>query len=223
QADNLDYGCWQVFEMEKLMNTPAAVAPTLNYIFHKLEQRFTGAPTLLNIDEGWMFLDNSGFADKIREWLKVLRKANVSVIFATQSLGDIQKSVIAQTIMEACHTKIYLPNPNALSHEIAPIYESFGLNDTERNIIACSIPKRQYYYKSLAGSRLFELALGPIALAYCAASSKEDQNMAMEILKKKGKAGFNEEWLRYKKLPETADSYREFMEDATQKEVAVLR
>ncbi len=209
-SDNLDYGRWQVFEMAKLMNTPAAVVPTLNYLFHKLEQRFTGVPTLLNIDEGWMFLDNSSFATKIREWLKVLRKANVSVVFATQSLGDIQKSSIAQTIMEACHTKIYLPNSNALSKEIAPIYESFGLNESEKRIIAEAVPKRQYYYKSIAGSRLFELALGPIALAYCAASSKEDRKMADQILKANGKENFNEEWLLYKNLPETADCYRDF-------------
>jgi type IV secretion/conjugal transfer VirB4 family ATPase len=211
-TDTLDYGRWQVFEMAKLMNTPAAVGPTLDYLFHKIEQRFNGEPTILDIDEGWTFLENSSFGPKIEEWLRTLRKANVSVIFATQALGEIYQSPFAQTIMEVCQTKIYLPNPNAISHDIAPIYESFGLNATERRIIAEMTPKRQYYYKSILGSRLFELALGPIALAYCAASSKADRNMVDEILRSKGKDSFNEEWLRYKKLPETADTYREFMQ-----------
>lgn len=207
--DRLEYGRWQVFEMGKIMNIPAAIVPTLNYLCHKIEKRFTGVPTLLNIDEGWQCLSNSFFAAKFEEWLRTLRKANVSVIFATQSLGEITQSTLAQTIMEACQTKIYLPNPNALSKEIAPIYDSFGLNDTEKNIIAEAIPKRQYYYKSQLGSRLFELALDPIALAYCGSSSKDDR-LKIDQIRITGQ-DFNDEWLRFKKLPEVAESYQEFM------------
>lgn len=220
QYDNLDYGRWQVFEMSKLMNTPAAVPPTLSYLFHKLEQRFNGDPTILILDESWLFFDNPIFASKIREWLKVLRKANVSVVFATQSLADILNSPIAQTVIDACLTKIYLPNSNAIEDETAPIYKAFGLNERERQIVAGAIPKRQYYYKSLIGSRLFELSLGPVALAYCAASSKEDQQMAMRILAENGKDGFNAEWLKYKNLPQAADIYRELTQESFAKAVA---
>lgn len=220
QEDHLNYGNWQSFEMGKLMNTTAAIGPTLSYLFHIIEKRFIGVPTLLIIDEGWQFLKNSSFAAKIDEWLLVLRKANVSVIFATQSLSQINKSPLAQTIMEACQTKIYLPNPNALSKEIAPIYESFGINETERQIIAEATPKKQYYYKSSLGSRLFELSLGPIALAYCGASSKKDRLMVDQILSTSDKKNFNEEWLRYKGMPETAVSYHEFEESLRQ--VAVV-
>ncbi|HOJ78517.1 MAG TPA: conjugal transfer protein TrbE [Bacillota bacterium] len=211
--DNLEYGRWQVFEMAKLMNIPAAVPPTLSYLFHRLEQRFTGAPTLLVLDECWLFLDNPIFAAKIREWLKVLRKANVSVVFATQSLRDIQNSTIAPVIIDSCLTKIYLPNANARDEHIAETYEAFGLNSRELEILAMAIPKRQYYYKSPLGSRLFELALGPVALAYFAASSKEDQKMIINILNEKGKEGFNEAWLIYKKLPEMVKIYKGIISD----------
>lgn len=84
-GDNLDYGHWQCFEMAALMELSSLVMPVLSYLFHRLEQRFDGRPTLLVLDEAWLFLDHPSFAAKIREWLKVLRKANVSVIFATQS------------------------------------------------------------------------------------------------------------------------------------------
>lgn len=211
-SDNLDYGNWQCFEMEKLMNTPAAVAPTLNYLFHKLEQRFNGAPTLMILDECWVFLDNPIFAAKIREWLKVLRKANVLVVFATQSLRDVDSSPVAPAIIDSCLTKIYLPNSNATDDRTAEVYRAFGLNDREIEIIAMATAKRHYYYKSVRGSRLFELALGPVALAYTAASSKEDQRMVKQILAEKGKEGFNREWLIYKKLQREANIYQELSE-----------
>ena len=76
-------------EMEELMQHKALVAPVLTYLFHRLEARFDGRPSLLILDEAWTFLDEALFAARIREWLKTLRKKNVEVLFATQSLADI--------------------------------------------------------------------------------------------------------------------------------------
>jgi type IV secretion system protein TrbE len=206
--DNLAYGKWQVFEMATLMNLKAAVRPTLSYLFHKLEQRFTGWPTILVLDECWMFLDNPIFAAKIREWLKVLRKANVAVVFASQSLSDIEESTIATVIKESCPTKIFLPNNNALDNHIAAIYRGYGLNDREIEIIALATPKRHYYYKSTIGCRLFDLALSPAALAYCAAGSPEDRRMVSELQANKD-ADFNFQWLSsWKNLPDALEFYQ---------------
>jgi type IV secretion system protein TrbE len=144
--DNLRYARWQCFEMEVLMDTPSVVMPVLSYLFHRLEQRFDGRPTMLVLDEAWLFLDHPAFAAKIREWLKVLRKANVMVVFATQSLADIDESPIAATIKEACFTKIYLPNANALNPDSTRFYERFGLNERQIEILALATPKRDYYY-----------------------------------------------------------------------------
>ncbi|MBM3653766.1 MAG: conjugal transfer protein TrbE, partial [Alphaproteobacteria bacterium] len=76
----------QCFETEGLIGSAAAPA-VLAYLFHRIEGRFDGAPTLLVIDEGWLALDEPGFAAQLREWLKTLRKKNASVVFATQSLA----------------------------------------------------------------------------------------------------------------------------------------
>jgi uncharacterized protein (DUF736 family) len=81
----------QAFETEGLIGASAAPA-VLSYLFHRIEDRFDGRPTLLIIDEGWLALDDKGFARQLREWLKTLRKKNASVIFATQSLADIDGS-----------------------------------------------------------------------------------------------------------------------------------
>ena len=47
------------FEMEQLMQHKALVAPVLTYLFHRLEARFDGRPTLLILDEAWTFLDDA--------------------------------------------------------------------------------------------------------------------------------------------------------------------
>lgn len=200
-GDSLNYGSWQCFEMEHLMNTPAVIPAVLSYLFHRLEQRFTGKATLLVLDEAWIFFDNPLFAQKIREWLKVLRKCNVSVIFATQSLSDIINSPIATALIESCHSRIFLPNDKALDESTADIYRRFGLNDRQIRILALAQPKREYYYQSPLGNRLFELGLGPVALAYCAAGSKEDLKAIGSFLDKHGKEGFNPAWAEYKGLP----------------------
>ena len=91
----------------------ALLAPVLTYLFHRIEARFDGRPTLLILDEAWIFLDDALFAARIREWLKTLRKKNVAVVFATQSLADIERSTIAPAIIESCPTRIFLPNDRA--------------------------------------------------------------------------------------------------------------
>lgn len=181
RTDTLSLGRWQVFEMEELMHQPAVVMPVLSYLFHRLEQRFDGSPTLLVLDEAWLFLDHPFFAPKIREWLKVLRKANVYVVFATQSLADVHQSAIVDTVKEACMTKIYLPNQHALDEDTAAMYRRFGLNQRQLQVIAHGQYKRDYYYTSAGGNRLFELGLSDVALAYCAGASKDNQQLVKAL------------------------------------------
>ena len=168
----------------------------LSYLFHRIEDRLDGRPTLLIIDEGWLALDDHGFAGQLREWLKTLRKKNASVIFATQSLADIDGSAIAPAIIESCPTRLFLPNERALEPQIAAIYRRFGLNDRQIEILSRATPKRDYYCQSRRGNRLFELGLCEVALAFTAASSKTDQAAIAEILAAHGRDGFAAAWLR---------------------------
>ena len=199
-ADRLSGADVLTFEMEELMALPGLVAPVLTYLFHALEARFDGRPTLLVLDEAWLFLDDPLFASRIREWLKTLRKKNVAVIFATQSLTDIADSQIAPAIIESCPTRIFLPNPRALEPSQSETYRRFGLNDTQVRLIAEAFPKRDYYLQSRAGNRLFELGLGPIALAFAATSSPEDQRLIEMVLAKFGPREFAERYLASRDL-----------------------
>jgi len=184
--DRLALADVQCFETGELMHEAGVVLPVLTYLFHRLEDRFNGQPTLLILDEAWVYLDNPVFAARIREWLKVLRKKNVSVIFATPSLADISSSSIAPAIIESCPQRIFLPNDRAIEPQARSAYERFGINDRQIELIAHATPKRHYYLQSRRGNRLFELGLGPIALALCGAASPADQVRIDRVLTEHG-------------------------------------
>ncbi|CAN5317579.1 conjugal transfer protein TrbE [soil metagenome] len=180
----------QCFETEALMGQAGVVAPVLTYLFHRLEERFDGRPTLLILDEAWIFLDHPLFAARIREWLKTLRKKNVAVLFATQSLADIADSSIAPAIIESCPQRILLPNDRAIEPQSRAAYERFGLNDRQIELVARATPKRHYYLQSTRGNRLFELGLGPIALALCGSSDPASQARIDGLLAEAGADDF---------------------------------
>ncbi|BBB96487.1 MULTISPECIES: conjugal transfer protein TrbE [Bradyrhizobium] len=204
EAEQLGFAPVQAFETEGLIGAGAAPA-VLTYLFHRIEGRLDGRPTLLIIDEGWLVLDDPAFAQQLREWLKTLRKKNASVVFATQSLSDIDGSNIAPAIVESCPTRIFLPNERAIEPQIAAIYQRFGLNDRQIEIIARATPKRDYYCQSRRGNRLFELGLGPVALAFCAASSKADHAAIERLLAEHGRDDFTPAWLADHELLWAAD------------------
>jgi type IV secretion system protein VirB4 len=204
EAEHLGHASVQAFETEGLIGTGAAPA-VLAYLFHRIEDRLDGSPTLLIVDEGWLALDDEGFAGQLREWLKTLRKKNASVVFATQSLSDIDGSAIAPAIIESCQTRLLLPNERAIEPQITAIYRRFGLNDRQIEILARAMPKRDYYCQSRRGNRLFELGLSEVALALCAASSKTDQAAIARILESEGRDGFLAAWLRHRDVAWAAD------------------
>lgn len=200
EQEAISFSTFVCFEMEELMRQQSAIAPALTYLFDRLEERFDGSPTFLLLDEAWLFLDNPMFSERIRDWLKTLRKKNVSVIFATQSLSDVQSSAIAPAIIESCPSRIFLPNPRAKESSIHAAYSGFGLNDRQVDIIASMTPKQEYYYQSPVGNRIFDLRLGDIALAFCGASSPQDHRLIDKILSEASDESFAQKLLAAKGL-----------------------
>lgn len=194
--ETLELADVQCFETEALMSQAGVVAPVLAYLFHRLEARFDGRPTLLVIDEAWSLLDHPMFAARLREWLKTLRKKNVAVVFATQSLADVTQSSIAPAIIESCPQRILLPNARAIEPESRQAYARFGLNDRQVELISRATPKRHYYLQSARGNRLFELGLGPVALALCGAAGPEGRARADALLAAHGSRDFADRFLR---------------------------
>ena len=172
------------FEMDNLPSGESGkgiVAPVLLYLFQRIETMLDGSPTLIILDEAWTMLDNPLFLPKIKEWLKVLRKKNALVLFATQSLADLMGSPLLPVLQESCPTKIFLPNLEAGSETLLPMYTAFGLNDKQIEILQTATPKQDYYVSSPLGHRLVSFAMGPVALAFCAVSDPRDVKRVAEL------------------------------------------
>jgi type IV secretion system protein TrbE len=194
----------EAFETEGLLGTAAAPA-VLAYLFHRIERRLDGAPTLILIDEGWLALDDPAFGAQLQTWLGTVRKKNGSVVLTTLSLAQVIRSPIAYALTELCLTRIFLPNAWALDPAGSAAYRQFGLGDRQIELIARATPARDYYVQSRDGERLFELGLGPVALAFAAASSKPLQAQMSQILADHPGAMFAPAWLRARGLGWAAD------------------
>jgi type IV secretion system protein VirB4 len=195
EEDGLSFSDFTVFEIEELMNLGDKYAlPVLLYLFRRIERSLHGQPAAIILDEAWLMLGHPVFRAKIREWLKVLRKANCFVLMATQSLSDAANSGILDVIVESTATKIFLPNVYARDEDTAALYRRMGLNARQIEILATAIPKRQYYYVSENGRRLYDLALGPLALAFVGASDKDSIATIKTLEAKHGDVWVNQ-WL----------------------------
>ncbi len=180
----------------------AAVLPALSYLFRTLEKGMFArqGPTLLVLDEAWIFMSHPYFMARIREWLKTLRKMNVYVVFATQELEDAVNSEICSVIMSACQTKIFLPNEEASTPMIKAAYQKVGVTEAEVQMLSAATPKRQYFYKSPKGRRLYEMSLQDISLCFAARSGDDEMRILDEIEAKYPAAAWPEQMLKQRGL-----------------------
>ena len=214
ESDALGSGRFLTFETENLMHLgDKAVVAVLLYLFHQIEKRLDGSPTLVPLDEAWVYLRHPLFRERLREWLKTLRKHNGVVLLATQNLSDILQSDIGDVILETCPTKILLPNPEATNPASRAFYDRIGLNDRELQLIQTSLPKRDYYVVSPLGRRLIGLGLGRVALSFVGVNGREERQRAESFMEKHG-GDWQTEWLRSHGLVDWAEYYQDI--DKTQ-------
>lgn len=156
----------QVYELSRVLELgDTVVVPLITALLRRIERSLDGTPTLIVIEEAWAALLRSRFAARIQEWLLTLRKHNAAVVIVAHSPAQISALPNAALVTESCPTKIILPNPDAASPDVAEIYRMLNLNAREIEVIASARRKRDYFYKATSKSRLFELALGPVARA----------------------------------------------------------
>lgn len=129
------------FEMGQILQDAQSIGPVLLYLFHKINSALDGRPTMIVLDEAWALIDNDVFAPKIKDWLKVLRKLNAFVIFATQSVEDAASSSISDTLVQQTATQIYLPNLKATD-----VYKDvFMLSEREYQIVKTTDPSSRFF------------------------------------------------------------------------------
>jgi type IV secretion/conjugal transfer VirB4 family ATPase len=210
------------FETETLMTLgDKALIAVLLYLFRRIEKRLDGSPTLVPLDEAWAYLKHPLFRERLRDWLKTLRKNNGVVVLATQNLSDILNSQIGDVILETCPTKVLLPNAEAANPASRAFYERLGLNDRQLNVIQNSVPKRDYYVLSPLGRRLIGLGLGEVAISFVGINGREEREQA-ELLMNQHGDGWQGEWLRRRGRSDWAAYYEELDSDFRRKQCAEM-
>lgn len=151
-----------MIEMGALMSLgKAAVYPSLQFIFSRLDELFDldPQPTLLMLDEAWVFLGHPVFRIKIKEWLKTLRKKRVFVILAVQNLQDIDNP---EEFLTSCYTRIYLANPEIKGEgaiAVKNLYRAIGLTEGEIEVIGNATRKSSYFIQQQGGSALVDFCV----------------------------------------------------------------
>lgn len=131
--DGLDLDARTIgFDMTSILDDPAARTPAMMYLFHRIEQRLDGNPTIIVIDEGWKALDDDVFVQRIKDWEKTIRKRNGIIGFCTQSTQDALASRISSAIIEQAATQIFMVNPQAQESDYRG---GFGLTAHEFELV----------------------------------------------------------------------------------------
>lgn len=120
------------FDMTQILDDPGVRTPAMMYLFHRVEERLDGSPTIIVVDEGWKALDDDVFVRRIKDWEKTIRKRNGIIGFATQSAQDALESRIASAIIEQAATQIFMANPKARAEDYIG---GFGLTDHEFELV----------------------------------------------------------------------------------------
>jgi type IV secretion system protein TrbE len=150
QEDTVSFSRFQCFDFQKMSRYPELLEPLLFYILHRaneviVNREFSSSFKAFFIDEAWVFLRNASIQQYVTEALKTWRKHNAAMILSTQSLDELKRSELLDVIIESCATKIFLANPD-MDQEL--YRRQFHLNDTEVELIAALLPKKQFLIKT---------------------------------------------------------------------------
>ena len=170
------------FDMTALLDNPALRTPAMMYLFHRVDERLDGSPSMIVIDEGWKALDDDVFVHRLKDWMKTVRKRNGVVGFATQSASDAIESKIAATIIEQSATQLFMSNPKAQASDYCG---GFGLTAHELDLVR-SLPEhlRCVLIKQGGNSVVARLDMGNMPDAITVLSGREASVRKLDELRR---------------------------------------
>ena len=170
------------FDMTALLDNPALRTPAMMYLFHRVDERLDGSPSMIVIDEGWKALDDDVFVHRLKDWMKTIRKRNGVVGFATQSASDAIESKIAATIIEQSATQLFMSNPKAQASDYCG---GFGLTAHELDLVR-SLPEhlRCVLIKQGGNSVVARLDMGNMPDAITVLSGREASVRKLDELRR---------------------------------------
>lgn len=181
------------FECKELFENPTVAGLAMSYLFYIIEGLLDGTPTIVSIEETWFFLANEKFARKIDNFLRTLGKRNGSLWIVTQSMSEIDKCAIRDSILTNIPNTIYLPDKNV--RQMYDLYVNVGgLLPEEIDLIESATEKKNYYLKTLNYNRMLELEL-PEEIVACISAGARVRRI------------FNKHYETRNELPEWKDNY----------------
>jgi type IV secretion system protein VirB4 len=175
--DTLTLRPFQTFNFDAASIYPDVLEPLLFYVLHRANTAIeagdkVGQFKAFIMDEAWMFIRNATIRDYVTRAEKTWRKKNAAMILATQSLHELARSEMLEIVCESCPTKIFLANPDI----DLPLYrDSFHLNDTELELLAGLVPKRELLVKTPKGAK--KLHLNVDSYSYWTATNTPKDNI----------------------------------------------
>ena len=153
------------------------------YLFYRIEKELDGSLMSIFLDEGWQYLDNKYWREKLKTWLPTLRKANCHIVLATQSPKSVVESSISHTIMDNCATQIFFANPLA---ERDVYISKLSLTEAEFDCVRnLNVRSRFFVYKQGESSSLCRFDLSNMAEIVKVFSATKESVIKVDSLVKK--------------------------------------
>jgi len=161
--DTVSFSRFQCFDFQQISRYPELLEPLLFYLLHRandiiVQPELSSTFKAFFIDEAWVFLRNPSIQHYITQALKTWRKHNAAMVLSTQSLDELKRSELLDTIVESCATKFFLANPD-MDREL--YRRQFHLNETEVQLITALIPKQQFLLKTPELAKVANLQVDP--------------------------------------------------------------
>ena len=220
--DALQIGRFHCFELADLLKTPRALAVIAPILFHVTENALEGDPTMISIEEFHAFEEIASIRQRVRTWIKTLRKRNAILGIITPSIADMAESNISMTIFSEFVSRFFCADPHATEERIGKLYSDIGLSERQRELIASLMSKREYYYVGQGMARKFALSLGPIGQSFCGRSRQEDLRRIAHVEATRTEP-FGVAWLRDENMDDVADVLKESYNQEVADETGVSR
>lgn len=223
--ETLTIGRIHTFELEKLAKIPRVYSAVIEAVWHRMTQTFTGAPTRIHVDEAWEVINpkNTVFLEILRTGLPAWRKLNVGIMFATQSISQIDGHPLTGLIQESAQFKVYLPNWQALDAKVFKYYEDLQLNyeEVQRNLVL--VPRRGVAYVCRPdGRRLIDVTLEPLARYLCGSNTQEAHAVMDELLSTYDPAEFPWRYVERGGFPEASRRIRQALDRGHPEQIAAV-
>jgi type IV secretion/conjugal transfer VirB4 family ATPase len=183
------------FEMEKLLGQGQELStPVLAYLFHRIQQRLDGRPTLTLVEEGWQAAADTLFQAWTEETSATNRKKVNALGLVLHSPANLAAFARRDLLLTNISTIIFLPNDRANTDgELGQKrhYQALGLGMREIKMLAEDMrPQRDYLCVQGKQRRIFQLESGPLETALLSVNGRDVKQHVTAL-----RAQFGQDWV----------------------------